>query len=418
MPKKRLNVDVFTAARERITRVFDDFERICVSFSGGKDSSVLLHLACEEARRRGRTIGVLIIDLEAQYKYTINHIYEMLDLYDDCLDVYWVCLPIKLRNAVSQFQPRWTCWNPDVEDDWVRPMPDHDGVVSDRDRWHWFEPGMEFEEFTPLFAEWYSTHEWDGDGVGALTASLVGIRSDESLNRFRALAMEKKSYDCLQWTTWKEGSVYSAYPIYDWRTEDIWRANGKEGWCYNELYDRMHEAGLSIHQQRICQPYGDDQRKGLWLYHLIEPETWSRIVARVNGANSGALYARESGNINGTIKVKRPPDKTWQEFAEFLLQSMPEKLAEHYRNKIAVFINFYLQRGYEHGIPDEAPVEKERSKDAPSWRRICKVLLRNDYWCKGLSFSPTKSDSYQKYKDLMDRRRRRWSDDLPDSIAK
>ena len=52
----------------------------------------------------------------------------------------------------------------------------------------------------------------------------------------------------------------------------------------------MHKAGLTIHQQRICQPYGDDQRRGLWLFHLIEPITWAKVVARVNGANSGALY--------------------------------------------------------------------------------------------------------------------------------
>jgi len=50
----------------------------------------------------------------------------------------------------------------------------------------------------------------------------------------------------------------------------------------------LAEAGLTVHQMRICQPYGDDQRRGLWLFHLIEPQTWSRVVARVNGANGGA----------------------------------------------------------------------------------------------------------------------------------
>ena len=76
-------------------------------------------------------------------------------------------------------------------------------------------------------------------------------------------------------------SLWNVYPIYDWKTEDIWIYHAKTNKLYNHLYDRMHQAGLSIHQQRICQPYGDDQRKGLWLFHIIEPETWSRIVARV-----------------------------------------------------------------------------------------------------------------------------------------
>lgn len=170
----------------------------------------------------------------------------------------------------------------------------------------------------------------------------------------------------------------------------------------------MHKAGLSVHQQRICQPYGDDQRKGLWLFHLIEPDTWSKIVARVNGANGGALYAQESGNILGNIKIAKPPGHTWESFALMLVESMPGLTQEHFRNKIAVFLKWYEDRGYPNGIPDEAPSKDEASKQVPSWRRICKSLLRNDYWCKGLSFSQTKSDAYEKYKKVMKRRRQKW----------
>jgi predicted phosphoadenosine phosphosulfate sulfurtransferase len=56
------------AARERIAWTFDEFEKVYVSFSGGKDSTVMLHLVMDEAIRRGRQVGVLIIDMEAQYR--------------------------------------------------------------------------------------------------------------------------------------------------------------------------------------------------------------------------------------------------------------------------------------------------------------------------------------------------------------
>ena len=167
----------------------------------------------------------------------------------------------------------------------------------------------------------------------------------------------------------------------------------------------MHKAGLSIHQQRICQPYGDDQRKGLWLFHLIEPETWAKIIARVNGANQGALYAKESGNILGNIKVTKPEDITWKEFSLRLLESMPPQSKTHFKNKIAVFLKWYEDRGFPNGIPDEGSAT---DKSSPSWTRICKSLLRNDYWCKGLSFSQTKTDSYEKYQQLMKKRRETW----------
>jgi predicted phosphoadenosine phosphosulfate sulfurtransferase len=52
MQKRGLGIDVLTAARQRVSLVFDDFERVAVSFSGGKDSTVLLHLVMEEAVRR------------------------------------------------------------------------------------------------------------------------------------------------------------------------------------------------------------------------------------------------------------------------------------------------------------------------------------------------------------------------------
>jgi predicted phosphoadenosine phosphosulfate sulfurtransferase len=170
----------------------------------------------------------------------------------------------------------------------------------------------------------------------------------------------------------------------------------------------MHKAGLSIHQARICQPYGDDQRKGLWLFHVIEPETWARIVARVNGANQGALYAQESGNILGRIKIDKPEGHTWQSFAQLLLDSMPEHTADHYKNKVAVFLHWWYDRGYPNGIPDEANAADEAARNTPSWRRVCKSLLRNDYWCKGLSFGQTQSESYKRYRKIMKKRRAQW----------
>lgn len=200
-------------------------------------------------------------------------------------------------------------------------------------------------------------------------------------------------------------TLYNVYPIYDWHVEDIWTYVGKFRQPYNRLYDRMHQAGLTLHQQRICQPYGDDQRKGLWLFQIIEPDTWARVVARVNGANQGALYAEETGNILGVGKIAKPAGLTWHEFAQRLLASMPDKTREHYEDKIAVFLRWYQVRGYPDGIPDAGPMNDKRQ---PSWTRICKSLLRNDYWMKGLSFAQHKSDSYDAYRKVMKNRRKKW----------
>lgn len=124
MPEKRyLGISVLDAARQRIAWVFDTFPRIYVSFSGGKDSGVMLHLVMEEAQRRNRTVGVLFVDLEGQYKLTIDYIQAMYDRYAAHIEPYWVCLPTSLRNAVSVYEPKWTAWEPGREADWIRQPP-------------------------------------------------------------------------------------------------------------------------------------------------------------------------------------------------------------------------------------------------------------------------------------------------------
>ncbi len=396
--KRYKTQSVFEAAKERITYTFDNFERIYVSFSGGKDSTVMLHMVMAEARRRNQRVGVLIIDLEAQYAVTMQHIAETLELYADIAEPYWVCLPMLLRNAVTQFEPRWCCWDQEAKDVWVREYPNAPGVISDSSFFPFFHERMEFEEFMVLFGIWY--------GQGKSTAAFVGIRADESLNRFRTVSSKVKvMHGGKQYTTEVEPNLFNIYPIYDWRTRDIWIYHAKTRLPHNKLYDQMHLAGLSIHQMRICQPYGDDQRRGLWLYHLIEPQSWFKVVARVNGANSGALYIQETGNINGYNRISKPEAHTWKSFCNLLLKSLPKSTSDHYVKRFRVFIGWWLKRGYSE-IPDEAPNLLEKQGLAPSYRRLCKVLLRNDWWCKSLHFTQPKSAAYERYMEMMRERRK------------
>ena len=383
------NKNVLDAAKERIRFTFDNFERIYVSYSGGKDSTVMLHLVAEEARKRNRKFGVLIIDLEAQYEHTIAGMSAMVEEYKDIINLYWICLPMSLRNAVSNYDPRWICWDADKKDMWVREMPDC--AISDEKFFPFFGKGMEFEEFMVEFGLWY--------GQGKKTAAFVGIRADESLNRFRTIASKSKvTYEGRSYTTLVDEQLYNVYPIYDWKVSDLWLYHHKNpDKKFNLIYEYMHKAGLKPSEMRLCQPYGDDQRRGLWLFHALEPKTWYKVVARVNGANSGALYVQETGNITGYNKIYKPENHTWKSFCNLLLKSLPKKSQDHFISKFKVFIKWWIKRGYPDGLPEEAPLELESKKLAPSWRRMCKVLLRNDHWCKGLGFSQPKSAVYGEY---------------------
>lgn len=394
--KKYIDISVLDASKKRISEVFDKFEKYYISFSGGKDSSVMTHLVMQEAIKRNKKVGLLIIDLEAQYENTITHIREIVKMYKDNIDLHWFCGELLLRNAVSDFQPKWVCWDENNKNIWVRDKPEE---ACDLSKYDFYIPKMEFEEFMVLFGKWYSNN--------LLTAGFIGIRADESLHRYRAIVSQKKdiTFNGHKWTTKICNNLYNCYPIYDWRTEDIWVFHSKNKHLpHNTIYDLMTLAGVKFSNQRLCQPFGDDQKRGLWLYHILEPNTWYKLLNRVSGVNSGALYIQEKGNINGYNDITKPNNHSWESYTNYLLKSLPISMQIHYRNRFKKFIVGWKKRGY-NSIPDEAPHDLEVKCWAPSWKRMARCILRNDYYCKGLGQTQPKSEAYEKYKAIKEKRR-------------
>lgn len=401
MPKIYKDINVYDAAINRYDTVLSEFDNYYVSVSGGKDSSIMLQLMAQEARKYGKKFSVLYIDLEAQYQATIGHINALIDATKDVVENwYWCALPLSLRNAVSAIQPKWICWDKKDKEKWVREYPtkrkDIVLVTEDSlpDGWDWFFRGMEFEEFILWFAKWFNeTH-------GGKTAAGIGIRSDESLNRFRTVVSDKKErYKNYPWTTRvhcksKVLNCWNFFPLYDWRTEDDWTAVAKLDLLFNPIYELMYKNGLSIYEQRLCQPYGDDQRKGLDQYRTLEPETWEKVLNRVEGVNFGNIYCRTS--LLGNIKSEKPDNLTWEQYAVFLLESIgmyaPE-VRDHYHTKIKTFLQWYEKEGISPDqIPDKTDKKLESEKKAASWRRIARAIEKNDFWMSRLSFGETKKD--------------------------
>lgn len=281
MSKKYLDKNVLDAAMERLEIIFENFDNVYFSVSGGKDSSVMVQLANIVAKRMNKKFDVLFIDLEAQYRSTIEHIEELKKL-SQIRDFYHIALQIALRNAVSVLQPKWICWEEESKHLWVRKLPE-DSINIRNCPFPWFKKGEEFEEFILQFANWYQK-KYDGK-----VACGIGIRTDESLNRFRTIAFQarKVTFENHNWTTKikvneKHIESYNFYPIYDWTAEDIWGAVSKLDLKFNYVYELMYKNGISIYEQRLCQPYGDDQRNGLNQFKALEYDTWSKVLNRVN----------------------------------------------------------------------------------------------------------------------------------------
>lgn len=418
--------NVLEASKNRVKYIFDEFENIYVSFSGGKDSGVCMHLMCEEARKRNRKIGVLFIDIEAHYQMTIDYSIQMIEKYKDVITPYWVCLPMLTDNSLSYDEMTWSWWETEKKDIWVREMPTMEYVINvDNNPIDYYKYNMTFESFVAKFGKWF--------GKGEKTACIIGIRTQESLNRWRALTTKNKhKYKDIMYSTQVDNNVFNFYPIYDYTTEDIWTYYGKTGNEYNKFYDLMYKAGVSIHSMRIDEPFGDTAKAGLNMFKIIEPKTWVKIVGRVAGANFGNIYANSTIN---TANYKLPKGHTWESFTYFLLDTLPKNASDHYKEKFNKFIKWWTEKGsgmrqedidilninysgaifqtgemstrgnkdkevikFNH-VVDTIP-ELDSKQDVLTWKRMAMCIIKNDYFCKSLSFGISK-EQLKRRKEIM-----------------
>lgn len=426
--------NVYEASQERIKFIFDNFERVYISFSGGKDSGVMLNLVLDYMRANGITekVGVMILDNEANYNYSLDFMHRILKANLDLLDVYWCCLPITLPCTVSAYHTEWQCWGVNDEKRWISPMPKEDYVVNIKNhKFDFFEENMAYDHFWDGFGKWY--------GQGKRTACLIGIRCDESLNRFRAIMNEdKKMVQGKMWTKQKlpKTEVYNCYPIYDWKTQDIWVANAKFGWDYNQLYDIFWKAGLTIAQMRVASPFMSESKSSLNLYRVIDPTIWATLCARVHGANFVATYGKQI-NYNS---FKLPEGHTWKSFVKFLLDTLPKETAENFKMRFAQSLKYWGRTGRglsdeiikelednnipfklngptAHGsqtkqrvriqsFPDHLDMIRAHNSEVASWKRFAITILKNDHTCKYMGLAPTKEQAVrqrqimEKYKNI------------------
>ncbi len=415
MVRRYLDINVYDALMQRLDFIFREFDNIYVSFSGGKDSGMLLNAVIDfrDSRYPGRTVGLYHQDFEAQYTVTTEYIERTFERLKDRTEPYWVCLPMATRTAMSSYEMFWYPWDDTKKDIWVRPMPEHPYVVNLDAPFEHYSYKMHQEDLAKQFGRYYM--EKHGGGK---TVCLLGIRGGESLNRYSGFLNKKYGYKGECWLTKEFKDVWCASPIYDWSVSDVWIANYKFGYDYNELYDMYFKAGLNPDQMRVASPFNDYSKDSLNLYRVIDPEVWARLVGRVRGANFGAIYARTKAM--GYRSVTLPDGHTWESYTHFLLDTLPTRLRDNYLEKFKTSIRFWHEvggglseetiaeleergyriarngvSGYTQGlksrvifldpIPDNTD-DIKTTKDVPSWKRMCCCILKNDHTCRSMGF--------------------------------
>ena len=326
---------VLEATRKRMEFVFDNFENIVVSISGGKDSTVLAHLALTEAHKRNRRIGLYFLDEEVVYQSSAEQIEYLMNLYPENTIKLWLQIEFHLTNAVSIKENQLISWEAGKHKLWMRSKksysiqhPPWDAAkVTVRDK----NKGFGFYDAIENFERSYTK-----------AAFLVGLRAaGESPNRWRAVV--KNPVDIggqrVYWGT-KKGINVSLYPIYDWNFHDVWRYIYDEKLKYSKIYDYQFKKGYPINQMRVSSLIHERAFKSLCDLPEFEPKTYDKLCKRIKGIS----LAQETGRSAKLFACRKMPKNfhSWKDYRDFLLKTYQdqghvhifiERFARHLNNE-------------------------------------------------------------------------------------
>jgi predicted phosphoadenosine phosphosulfate sulfurtransferase len=296
--------NVYDAALERVERIFHEFPNVFVNVSGGKDSTVVLHLALKVATELGRLpLMIRWVDQEAEWQATVDLCREWMSR-DDVIP-RWFQVPFRITNATSQTDKWLVCWDSDREDDWVHPK---DPLAI-----HVNHLG------TDRFKEIFTAHQ-KAEFPNQPSACLTGVRAEESPNRRKGLT-GGLTYKDITWGAKSDRKlpIYVFHPIYDWSYTDVWACIHRESLAYNAIYDEMFRYGMPIFGMRVSSIQHETAVRALFILQEFEPDTYERMVNRLHGISTfGHL-----GKI-GTGAPKELPFmfKSWIEYRDYLAEHL------------------------------------------------------------------------------------------------
>lgn len=258
------DVDVVTAARQRIKNVFSTNAAVQLSVSGGKDSICLSDLVfklCQAGEVDKSKLVVDFIDEEAIFPCVEQTAMKLREKWMSIgVEFRWWCIQVKHYNCFNQLSNDETfiCWDESKRDVWIRQKPpfaitEHPALIPRK---------MNYQTFLPI--------------VNKGRCSMAGIRTAESIQRRLAIAQRK------------DGSF--AYPIYDWEDSDVWLYIRRNQLDFPDAYLYMYQLGRARKNLRISQFFSVDTARILVEMGQYYPHLFDKICRREPNAYMAMLY--------------------------------------------------------------------------------------------------------------------------------
>ena len=309
--QRQLDIDVLTAARQRIRNIFSNGLPVYLSFSGGKDSLVLADLTAqliEQGEIDAKQLRVEFVDEEAIFPCVEDVVrqwrtkFRLLGARFD-----WYCLEVKHFSCLNQLESdeSFICWDRYKSDRWVRQPPpfairSHPLLAPEP-----YQVRVPSTEWYGARAETYQTFlaRLD-DGL-----HMTGVRLYESIVRRQAIASQKAGQHRA-----------TIEPIYDWKDCDVWRYLLERNIEIPAAYLHLYQVGVRRNQLRISQFFSVDTAPVLARVAEFYPNLMERVLRREPTAYLVSLYwdsemfRRRSQNRQALEKRKADTDARAQVF--------------------------------------------------------------------------------------------------------
>jgi phosphoadenosine phosphosulfate reductase len=229
-------------AKEAIREALSMCERPYVSFSGGKDSTVLLHLV----RQQKPDIEAAFFDSGAEFPDTIAFVERMAEE----IDIHWI-------------EPAYT----------MLELYEMVGAFSGKPRTRALATG----EMSRILIKEPARHMHEQ----GFDLAFLGLRAQESKYRTRNYGVRghiyKVAYD----------GLYHAIPLATWQPVDIWAYIVSEGIPYNPVYDKEWPGGReAIRMGAYAGSTDGTLAHGRWAFVKRHyPDIWREFVARFPAAS-------------------------------------------------------------------------------------------------------------------------------------
>ncbi len=265
------NIDVVTAAKTRIKNVFANGLPVYMSFSGGKDSlcvAQIVYSLIQSKEINAAQLTVIFIDEEAIFpciEETVKAWRKKFLMTGASFN--WYCLEVRHFSCFNQLtaDESFICWDRTKQSVWVRQPPSYairsHPLLKPRED--------NYQAFLPRATK---------DGI-----MLSGVRAAESVQRLQYMAALNMGAKGIT-------NNRQIYPIYDWKTSDVWLFLKEQHVEIPSVYLYMWQAGISKGQLRVSQFFSSDTAACLVRMNEYYPDLMERVIRREPNAYLAALY--------------------------------------------------------------------------------------------------------------------------------